>query len=85
MYVEQHCIFFIKILKISPNSCFLHLFCSKVITVQSIINHLWAVIRIGAGEPPPFPRGKKLFYLRYSVNFMNGTNIFCNQDTIYHY
>ena len=32
---------------------------------------------IGAGEhpPPPFPQGK-LFYLRYSVNFMNGLTFF---------
>ena len=32
MYVKQQCKFFIEILKIRPNSCFLHLFCSKVIT-----------------------------------------------------
>ena len=74
MYVKQHCIFFIKILKLDPNSCFLHLFCSKVITIQSIINRVWTVIRIGAGDPP-FPQGK-LFYLRYSVNFMNGLTFF---------
>ena len=84
MYVKQHCIFFIEILKISPNSCFLHFFCSKVITIQSNINRLWTVIMIGAGEPPISTR-KIVLSLLYSVNFMNGLTFFCNQDTTYHY
>ena len=40
------------------------------------------MIRIEAGEPP-FLR-EKLFYLLYSVNFINGLTFF-NQDTTYHY
>ena len=72
MYVKQHCKFFIKILKISPNSCFF-LFVNSV-HHYSLMDSLWTVIRIGGWGTPISTR--KLFYLRYSVNFMNGLTFF---------